>query len=155
MKSMIDLKVIIDEKYEDPLITIYTKTKDDRIENIITAIENSAESGYSPITAYEDDKIVLLSQRDIIRVYTSGRKIAVRTDTNTYYVNKSLSELEQLLNSKRFIRISQSEIINIYKVKGFEFSTVGTVGIEFDNGEKTWSSRSRVKSIKDMLKNLE
>lgn len=57
-----------------------------------------------------------------------------------------------MLNEKRFIRISQSEIVNLYKVKRFEFSTVETIGIEFENGIKSWVSRSRIKKIKEMIK---
>ena len=57
------------------------------------------------------------------------------------------------MNPDRFIKISQSEIVNIRKVKNFEIKLARTIGIVFENGEKTWASRSRVKYIKAMLKN--
>ena len=65
----------------------------------------------------------------------------------------SLSGIEEVLNPVRFIRISQSEIINIYKVKRFDISIAGTIGVEFENGTKTWASRRCVKQIKNILKN--
>ncbi len=64
---------------------------------------------------------------------------------------KTLSGLEEILNSERFFRISQSEIVNLYKVKGFDMSVSGTVGVEFDNGNRSWVARSRVKLIKEKL----
>jgi DNA-binding LytR/AlgR family response regulator len=76
----------------------------------------------------------------------------LQTDDDIYTVKKTLMGLENELNSLRFLRISQSEIINLYKVKCFDFNAVGTVGVEFDIGIKTWASRSRVKDIKAKIK---
>ena len=43
MADMVDIKVIIDENYIDPLVNIYTKSKTDQIDNIIYAIENNVK----------------------------------------------------------------------------------------------------------------
>ena len=85
-------------------------------------------------------------------MHTQGRKVVVQTDDAQYTVKKTVSDLEEKLNPKRFLRISQSEIINLYKVKCFDIGIAGTVGVEFDNGMKSWASRSRVKDIKAMIK---
>ena len=152
MSDLIDIDVILDDNFPDPKITIHTRTRNSKVESIINAIEQVAENEYPLIPAYSEDKLELISQRDIIRIYTHGRKLNVEAGDKVYTVNKSLSIIEAILSSERFIRISQSEIVNLYKVKHFEFSKAGTVGIEFENGEKSWASRSRVKAIKEMLK---
>ena len=152
MSNMIDIDVVLDDNFPDPKITIYTRTRNSKVESIINAIEQVTENEYPLIPAYYEDKLELISQRDIIRIYTHGRKLNVEVGDKVYTVNKSLSIIEAVLSSERFIRISQSEIVNLYKVKHFEFSKAGTVGIEFENGEKSWASRSRVKAIKEMLK---
>ena len=152
MKRMVDIEVILDAKYTDPLVSIRTKERTDQVENIIMAIENASENDFPMIPANMEDKIELISQRDIVRIFTEGRKIMIRTDDQTYSTNKTLSNIEDMLNPDRFLRISQSEIINLYKVKRFDIDIAGTIGIEFDNGEKTWASRSRVKAIKEMLR---
>lgn len=95
----------------------------------------------------------LVSQRDIIRVYTQDRKVIVHTQDKSYISRKPLSRVEEILNPNRFIRISQSEIINLHKVKSFDINMAGTIGVEFDDGTKSWVARSRVKSIKNLLKN--
>jgi DNA-binding LytR/AlgR family response regulator len=78
----------------------------------------------------------------------------VQTEKDTYFVKKSLSGLEEDLNPKRFFRISQSEIVNISRVKRFDINMAGTIGVEFENGQKSWAARSRVRAIKDMIREL-
>lgn len=153
MKNMVDIDVIIDEKYVDPKVTIQTKEKTAQVENIIYAIENVSENDFPAIPAHLDtERVEILSQRDIFRAYREGRKVMVQTFDKTYTVRKSLTSLEEDLNSDRFFRISQSEIVNLHKVKRFDISIIGTIGIEFDNGTKSWAARSRVKAIKALLK---
>ena len=152
MKNMVEIDVVIDEKYVDPKVTIRTKTRSEQVENIVYAIENASDNDFPQVVAHSDGKQVFVSQRDIIRVHTQGRKVVVQTEEAQYTVKKTVSDLEEKLNPKRFLRISQSEIINLYKVKCFDIGIAGTIGVEFDNGMKSWASRSRVKDIKAMLK---
>ena len=152
MRNMIDIDVVIDEKCIDPKVTITAREKDQQVENIIYAIENVSENDFPAICASSDRGIKFISQRDIIRAYISDRKVFVETCDGTYTVKKKLSSLEEDLNPTRFIRISQSEIINVYKVKCFDINIAGTIGVEFENGKKSWASRSCVKAIKEILK---
>ena len=153
MRSMVDIDIILDEKYADPKVTIQTKERTQQVENIVGAIEDVSENAYPFIIGYVDDIMHLVSQRDIIRVYTQDRKVIVHTLDKSYISRKPLSRVEETLNPNRFIRISQSEIINLHKVKSFDINMAGTIGVEFDDGTKSWVARSRVKSIKNFLKN--
>jgi len=153
MKNMVDIDVVIDEKYIDPKVTIKTKEKSEQVENIIYAIENVSDNDFPVITAQNDrGKTDFISQRDIVRVYTGDRRVVVDTENGSYSTKRSLSSLEEILNKGRFIRISQSEIVNLKKVKGFDINIAGTIGIEFDDGRKVWASRSRVRAIKALIK---
>ncbi len=152
MKNMVDINVVLDARFADPKVAIYTKEKTKQIENIIYAIENASDNDFPLIPANSEEGIEFISQRDIIRAFTHGRKVMLRTEDGTFTAKKNLTGLEEDLNPTRFIRISQSEIINIYKVKRFDINIAGTIGVEFDNGEKSWASRSRVKALKALLK---
>ncbi len=154
MRNMVDIEVVLDERYKDPKVTIRTREKSQQIENIITAIEEASENEFPMILAYLGEKIELLSQRDIFRAYTQGRKVMVQTQDETFSVKKTLTALEEDLNPGRFLRISQSEIVNISKVKRFDINITGTIGIEFDNGQKSWAARSRVRAIKEMIQKM-
>lgn len=151
MKDMVEIEVILDEHYVDPRVTIRTRANTPQVENIIIAIENVSNSDYPQIAAMKDSSLVFISQRDIVRVYTEGRRVLLQTEDETYNLKGSLSGIEDALNRTRFLRISQSEIINIYKVRHFDFNLTGTIGVEFDCGIKTWASRSRIRDIKELL----
>jgi len=151
MNNIIDIEVIIDEEYIDPKVTIETNAKNTYVESIVDAIENVAENEYPILAGYVDNNAYFIFQRDIIRAHIESRKVILETEEGTYNVRKSLVALENILNPTRFVRISQSEIINIYKVERFEFDIAGTIGVVFENGEKTWVSRSRVSNLKDII----
>lgn len=153
MNNMVDIDVIIDEKYIDPKVNILTKSKTKQVESIIHSIENTQENEYPYLTGYINGKAEFISQRDIIRVYIENRKIIIETSDKLYFTKKNLTMLEGILNPSRFVRISQSEIINLYKVTHFEFNIAGTIGVEMENAKKTWVARSRVKSIKNIINN--
>lgn len=149
---MVDIKVIIDEKFIEPLIQIYTKVQSKQVDRIIYAIENTSENDYPPIATYTNGKLSFVSQRDIFCVQTEGRKVLIQTKDSTYEAKGTLASIEEKLDTERFFRISQSEIINLYKVKNFDFSISGTITVHFENGKKSWVSRRRVKPLKDVLK---
>ena len=151
MKDIVDIDVIIDEKYLDPLVNIYTFEQNRRIDNIIYAIENAAQSDIPPIGVFKDNNLMFVSQRDIFRLQIIDRRTLVETDEGIFESKMSLTSLEELLDEARFIRISQSEIINLYHVKSFDFTLNGTITVRFDNGEESWVARRRVKALKDML----
>ncbi|MCR5000942.1 MAG: LytTR family transcriptional regulator DNA-binding domain-containing protein [Lachnospiraceae bacterium] len=149
---MVDIEVVINEKYIDPKVTIRTWSNTRQVENIIYAIENASENDFPQIVANDQDKLVFISQRDIVRVYAEKRRIYLQTAEATYTVKRTLAGLEEDLNPSRFLRTSQSEIINLFKVRCFDVSLVGTIGVEFDCGVKSWVSRSRIKRVRTMLK---
>ena len=152
MRSMVDIDVVIDGRYTDPKVIIQTSKRSRQVENIIEAIETASENFHPSIPVADDGGTLLLSQRNITRIYTEHRKTMLRTDDRIYSAGMTLTQLDSILDTERFIRISQSEIVNMYKVKRFDLNTAGTIGIEFDNGDKSWVARSRVKVIKEMLR---
>ena len=62
-----------------------------------------------------------------------------------------LYEAEQRLDSRAFVRISNGEMINLKKVKGFDLSFTGTICVALSNGTVTYVSRRYVAKIKQVL----
>ena len=152
MENMVDIKVVIDDKYVDPMVEIYTKSETEQVGKIIYAIENVSMMNYPPIAAYDNGVLKLISQRDIYCIRTEGRDVVLDTVDNSFIVKGTLSKFEEELDGERFFRISQSEIINLYKVSSFDFNLAGTVGVQFDNGNKSYVARRCVKPLREKLK---
>lgn len=62
-----------------------------------------------------------------------------------------LYELEELLPSHQFVRVSHSEIINLRRVTALDLGLTGTIRITLDGGVVTYASRRYVKKIKEAL----
>lgn len=143
-------EIIIDDKYSEPKVVIYTNKRTEKIDNLISAI-NNLESNDIYVNAYDGNKLVLIKETDIIRIARIGRQVILETKDNKYVLKKTLIQLEEELDNSKFIRISQSEIINAYKVKSLNFSFTGTIIIEFNNGLQSNVSRRNVKYVKEFF----
>ena len=150
---MVDINVILDDRFEEPLVNIYTKIQTEQVDNIICAIEDAVRNKYPPIPVMVDGKLQFISQRMVYRIRTDGRKVSMDTEKGTFAVKGTIARFEEELDAERFFRISQSEIINLYKVSFFDFSANGTIGVEFENGERSWVARRCVKPLRKKLRN--
>ena len=151
MSDLPDIKLIIDEAFEKLTVIIKNRENNEDVEGVINAIQSYANNQKPMIQAYFKGSVVMLPQRKIFRIYIVNRKILIQTSERLYEVRKNLRDLEEMLDSESFIRISQSEILNLKRVKNFDFSSTGTIEVELENGEKTYVSRRRVKEIKAAL----
>ena len=93
----------------------------------------------------------MLEQSSLIRVYANGGKVFAATDQGEYVLRLRLYELEERLDGQKFVRISNSEIINLGKVKNFDLSFTGTICVKLADGAVTYVSRRYVSKIKKIL----
>ena len=61
------------------------------------------------------------------------------------------AEAEQRLAGRSFVRISNGEIVNLKKVRGFDLSFTGTICVSLANGTVSYVSRRYVSKIKQLL----
>ena len=146
-----DIRVIIAESCPKLSVTVENNEYNDDVRGITEAVRDYSENRIPMIYAYDDRRLITLAQSSIIRIYISNRKLKVVTNDGIYELRESLRDVEEKLDNSRFVRISQSEIINITSVRKFDFSVSGTIGVYFSNGESTWVARRKVKSVKDAL----
>ena len=62
-----------------------------------------------------------------------------------------LYEAEEQLDQTRFVRISNSEIINLKMAKRFDLSFSGTICVNLAGGQTAYVSRRYVAKIKRLL----
>ena len=143
-----EIEIKIDSSVTVPKVIVITDKVDREIEELIEKI-----SKYKPavICGFKDDVMRILEPSEISRIYSEGRKIVAVTDDGEYIIRKRLFEVEEALELSRFSRISNSEIINLSKVKHFDLSFKGTICVRMNDGSVTYVSRRYVSKIKSVL----
>lgn len=154
MDKKVSISFEADPSCEFPQVVIRAKQKTEKIEKIIEAIERCVYADTSRIPINDGTSIVLLEQKDIIRVYTENRRVVVSTETGDHETKMTLREFEDILDRSFFVRISRFEIINLQKVFSFDLSMSGTIRVIFDGGSETWVARRYVKDILSKLDNM-
>lgn len=142
------IEIKIDEKMKEPKIIIITDKMTEEVSQIVKRLSEEREQ---TIAGFKDDLVEVLEPDSLFRVYASGGKVLAQTSRGEYQLRLRLYELEQRLDRHCFVRISNSEIINLKKVKGFDLSFAGTICVMLSNGTVTYVSRRYVARIKQIL----
>lgn len=142
------IKLIIDKKYTEPEIHICNEEKNEEIERLAEIVSQAVST---TIPGYTDNGMELVTCEAIIRIYTENQKIYATTTNGNYRLHQRLFELEELLDGRRFTRISNSEIVNLRKIKRLDTSVTGTILMYLQEDIKTFVSRRYVAKIKKVL----
>lgn len=142
------VEIKIDSSYINPKIIILTASMTDDVNNIVKKL---SEDVSQIISGYKDEKIEILEQADLIRIYANAGKVLAVTNKGEYVLRLRLYEIEKRLPSNQFIRISHSEIINLKKVNNFDLNFAGTICVKLSNGITTYVSRRYIPKLKKIL----
>ena len=144
------LNIEIDTNIEEPAALITTPRMTEEVTRVVDFI-SKLDDITTVISGIRDDKVELLEQESIFRIYAEEGKVFARTESGLYQVRLRLYELEERLDDSKFVRISNSEIVNLKKVKSLDLSFVGTICMELSNKEVSYVSRRYVSKIKKKL----
>ena len=142
------VEVKIDNSVTEPKIIILTDKMTEEVNEIVRKITDTQPQ---IIAGFKEDTVAILDQKDILRIYAANGKVYAVTSTGEYTLKLRLYELEERLKRESFVRISNSEIINLKKVKRFDLRFTGTICVTFSDGTTTYVSRRYVSKIKDVL----
>lgn len=142
------VEIKIDSSVTEPKVIVFTDKMTEEISGIVRML---SEAEPQMLTGIKEENVKILEPNDILKIYSAGGKVYAVTDSDEYVVRRRLYELEELLKGKPFARISNSEIINLRKVKNFDLSFSGTICVMMNNGTSTYVSRRYVSRIKEVL----
>lgn len=142
------IEIKIDKNCAEPKIIVVTDKINEEINDILRKL--SAEQPQI-LAGFKDEKVTALDLNQIFRIYASDGKVYAETDSDTYTLRLRLYETEQRLANHSFVRISNGEIINLKKVKGFDLSFIGTICVSLSNDTVSYVSRRYVSKIKQLL----
>lgn len=142
------IEIKIDNSCTEPKIIVVTDKMTDHINDIVKKItENSSRL----LSGFKDEMLEVLDLSELIRIYANAGKVIAVTNKGEYLLRLRLYEVEERLDNVMFVRISNSEIINLKKVKTFDLNIAGTICVSLQNGTVTYVSRRYVSIIKKKL----
>ena len=142
------VEIKIDDNCIEPKVIIVTDKVTDEINDILNALSSKTPE---VITGFYNDLAEILSPEDIIRIYAEGGKTFAFANKKEYSLRQRLYELEEQLTKHGFVRISNSEIINLKKVRNFDLSLSGTICVTLSDNTTTYVSRRYISRIKQVL----
>ncbi|MFV0350794.1 MAG: LytTR family DNA-binding domain-containing protein [Oscillospiraceae bacterium] len=143
----IDLK--IDPACTQPHIVVVAKAITPEVTEILQKL--SELQAPQVLAGFKEEMVELLVPESIVRIYAEGQKVYVQTEAELYQIKMRLYEAEEKLDAAVFVRISNSEIINLKMVLNMDISLSGTICIRLKGGVSTYASRRFVPKIKKML----
>lgn len=140
-----NVEIKLNKNLKEAKIIICCNEITDEINNLIKSL---SQKNLSTIVGIKNNKWEILEPLNIITIYSSEKKVFAKTEKGEYVLKNRLYELEDMLDKTMFVRISNSEIINLKNVINLELSFNGIVCINLKTGIKTYTSRRYVNKIK-------
>ncbi|GGA41858.1 LytTR family DNA-binding domain-containing protein [Psychrobacillus lasiicapitis] len=139
----------IDSDFKETKVMIETPQLDDSVQDILDFIK-ARETEF--LVGKDGEMQHILKPSDIHYFHTEKEAVVAVTSSGSYKLKEKLYELEGILPSNKFIRLSKSVIANLHELSRFEASFNGTLCVYFKSGMKEYVSRTYVNAIKEALK---
>jgi two-component system LytT family response regulator len=103
------------------------------------------------IAARRGKRIVIVPVRDIVRIEIEDKLVFAVTASDRLLIEKTITELEAMLEPAGFLRISRGELVNLETVKELLPWFSGTWRVKLANGEERDVSRDRAKQLREAM----
>ena len=84
----------------------------------------------------------------LVRIYGERQRVYCETMSGRFLLRERLYELEARLDSRLFVRISNSEIVNSRHILRLDASLTGTICLHMRGGAKAYASRRYVPGLR-------
>lgn len=143
-----EIKVDIQEHYKELKVLIQHHTMTHEVDDILSKLNQKEEKN---IIGKKDDDFYPLTIEDIVYFYSSNKKIFCDTLSDTYQVAYTLQELESLLSTQGFIRISKFALVQKKMIQKIEVTITGALIMHFKNKKQEVISRRKIPMVKSAL----
>lgn len=150
------LNLYEDKNNIDEHVDIYFSNMRPVIRRIVDTVNSDRPvlSGRPADEDLDDGEEIILSPEEIYYLDYVDRKLFAYTQDGVYRLMNTLSSCEEMLWNYGFIRVSKSNLINIYKIKLLKPDMNMKVFAAFDNGERICINRSYKKSFNEYLQRM-
>lgn len=138
------LNVFVDKTKEEK-IDIYIHEEKKIVEDIKNLLYRENE-----ILCYKNAEVHKLNFSEIVLFSVENERIYAYSENDKFTLKERLYMIEGKMPDY-FIKLNQSAIGNIRKIKKFDCSVSGTLKVTFINGLSDYVSRRQVKTVKERL----
>ena len=142
------VEIRIDSTVREPKVIVLTDRMTDEVNEIVRKI---SEAEPAMLAGFREDTVTVLDPEESYRIYAANGKVFAVTAKEEYSLRMRLYEAEERFRGSSFVRISNSEMINLKTVRSFDLSLAGTICVSLKNGETAYVSRRYVSRIKEAL----
>ncbi len=143
-----EVELKLEPGLQEPKIVILAGEETEELRRLVLELSGLA---LGPIPVWLGEEARRLPQRDVLRFYTDGKGVSAQAEDGIYAVRLRLYELEERLDPRKFVRISNSEIVNLDKVTALDLSLAGTIRMTLNKTTAVYVSRRYVKKMKETL----
>ena len=145
----INIRFEQDQTLDSIDIVVRASEKDNDVELLIKQLSQNMPQKLTVLD--KNNCSCVIDENDIVTVTSEGKKVHVVTTKGVFTAKQTLQNVESLLNTRLFLRISRFELVNLMKIRKYDFTIAGTLRIEFEGGMETWASRRYIPLIKEKL----
>jgi two-component system LytT family response regulator len=127
-----------------------SREQDARMAEVITLAANRS-GPLKRLAARRGKRIAIVPLREIIRIEIEDKLVFACTAKERLLIEKSIGQLEEMLQPSGFLRISRGELVNLEMVRELAPYFSGTWRVKLANGEERDVSRERAKQLKEAM----
>lgn len=139
----------LDPQEEDERVEVYAREERPFLQELETLTLGHRGRRYLVGLTGQGHKLIPYSQAYLF--FTRAKRVWVRTPQGEYPIRERLFELEEILDARHFVRISNSEIVNISQIDSLDFSRAGSITLQLKDGHSTYVSRRALARFKKSL----
>lgn len=141
-------KITKAEKSQPEVVEIHCHKISDEVKEIVAFVK----SRQGQLTGVIDERQFEIPLSDIFYIESVDNKTFIYTQAKVFETKQKLYELEEVLRTKRFLRISKSTLLNLMKISSIKPALNGRFTAVLYSGEETVISRKYVPDFKKALK---
>ncbi len=142
----VEIEQVGRERKEQVLIRCHAVTEE------VREIAAFVKSRQGRLTGMKDSRQYEIAVSDIYYFESVDGKTFLYTKEQVYETAYRIYELESMLRSKNFLRVSKSMLLNLMKIRSIQSALNGRFAAVLLSGEEVIISRSYVKGLKAALR---
>ena len=123
----------------------------DSMRDVLTLIEKERGAPPTKLAARRGKRFILLGLGEVLHITIDDKLVFAHTAKEKFLVEKTVSEMEQMLGDAGFRRISRATLVNMEHVRELVPWFSGTWKLKLETGEELDVSRDRARGLTDAM----